>query len=92
MHDYVIHTDSGCDIRPELLQQWGVSCTDLTLTFEGECEEYACPDISITEFYDKMRQGGVARTAAANIDAFEKAFEPYLRQGQDFSILVFPPA
>ena len=89
MHNYVIHTDSGCDIRPELLWQWGVSCTDLTLTFEGENKEYACPDISVTEFYDKMRQGGVAKTAAANIDAFEKAFEPYLQQGHDILYLGF---
>ena len=89
MYNYVIHTDSGCDIRTELLRQWGVSCTDLTLTFEGENKEYACPDISVTEFHDKMRQGGVAKTAAANIDAFEKAFEPYLQQGHDILYLGF---
>lgn len=89
MQNYVIYTDSGCDICPELLQRWGVSCTNLTLTFEGECEEYACPDIGVKEFYDKMRQGGIAKTAAANIDAFEKAFEIYLQQGQDVLYLGF---
>lgn len=35
MHNFVIHTDAGCDIRPELLNEWGVTCTNLTLTFEG---------------------------------------------------------
>lgn len=89
MQNYAIHTDSGCDICPELLEQWGVSCTDLTLTFVGESKEYACPDISVTEFYDRMRQGGVAKTAAANIDTFEKAFEPYLQLGQDVLYLGF---
>lgn len=89
MQNYVIHTDSGCDICPELLQQWGVSCTDLTLTFEGEDKEYTCPEINGAEFYDKMRNGGVAKTAAANIDTFEKAFEPYLQQGQDILYLGF---
>lgn len=90
MQNYVIHTDSGCDICPELLAQWEVSCTNLTLTFEGENKEYACrPDISVKEFYDRMRQGGVAKTAAANIDTFEKAFEPYLQQGQDILYLGF---
>lgn len=89
MQNYVIHTDSGCDICPELLAQWGVSCTDLTLTFEGENKEYACPEISVKDFYDKMRQGGIAKTAAANIDTFEKAFEPYLQQGQDVLYLGF---
>ena len=89
MQNYVIHTDSGCDISPQLLRQWGVSCTDLTLTFQGEDKEYACPEIPITEFYEKMRRGGVAKTAAANIATFVKAFEPYLQQGQDILYLGF---
>lgn len=78
MHNYVIHTDSGCDIQQELLQKWGVSCTALTLAFEGENKEYTCPEIPVDEFYERMRQGGVAKTDAANIDTFERAFEPYL--------------
>lgn len=89
MHNFVIHTDAGCDIRPELLNEWGVTCTNLTLTFEGENKEYSCTDIGVTEFYDRMRQGGVAKTAAANIDTFVNAFESILQQGNDILYLGF---
>ena len=36
-----------------------------------------------------MRKGGVARTAAANMETFKEAFEPYLRQGKDLLYIGF---
>jgi DegV family protein with EDD domain len=89
MENYAIYTDSSCDISPQLLQRWDVGCTQLSLSFEGEGKEYACSEIPVGEFYEKMRRGGVAKTAAANIGDFEKAFEPYLQQGQDVLYLGF---
>ena len=35
MNDYIIYTDSGCDIKPSILQEWGVSYSCLTFRFEG---------------------------------------------------------
>lgn len=89
MQNYVIHTDSGCDISQELLSSWGVGCTELTLTFEGEAQVHTCRSISTGEFYEKMRRGGVAKTAAANIADFVQAFEPDLQQGRDVLYLGF---
>ncbi len=89
METYAIYTDSSCDISPQLLQRWGVGCTQLSLSFEGEGKAYACSEIPVGEFYEKMRRGSVAKTAAANIGDFEKAFEPYLQQGQDVLYLGF---
>lgn len=40
MSNYVICTDSGCDIKPELLEKWGVHCSSLTFQFEDEGVEY----------------------------------------------------
>ena len=30
MNNYVVYTDSGCDIAPELLKEWGVYSSSLT--------------------------------------------------------------
>jgi DegV family protein with EDD domain len=41
------------------------------------------------EFYDKMRQGGVAKTSAINPDGFMSLFEGYLSDGVDVLYLGF---
>ena len=36
MRDYVIFTDSACDLKPELLCEWGVPYRSLTFRFDGD--------------------------------------------------------
>ena len=84
MRDYVIFTDSACDIKPELLAEWGVPYRCLTFRFDGEEKEYSNDEMSVTEFYNKMRAGGVAKTAAVNAEAFAELFEEEaLKKGKD---------
>ena len=84
MRDYVIFTDSACDIKPELLAEWGVPYRCLTFRFDGDETEYSNDDMSVDEFYNKMRAGGVAKTAAVNAEAFAEMFEEEaLKLGKD---------
>ena len=90
MRDYVIFTDSACDIKPELLEEWGVPYRSLTFRFDGEEKEYSNDDMSVAEFYDKMRVGGVAKTAAVNAEAFAEMFEEEaLKLGKDVLYIGF---
>lgn len=89
MRDYVIFADSCCDVSPEVLAQWGVPYANMTFSFDGEDKEYIGTDISNKEFYDRMRQGAHARTAAINADAFIRAFTPILEQGKDLLYVAF---
>jgi len=89
MNDYVIYTDSACDIRPELLKDWGISYSLLTFQFEGENKEYSNEDMGIDIFYNRMRVGDVARTSAINPDTFSSAFEKILKTGKDVLYLGF---
>lgn len=83
MNDYVIYTDSACDVSAELLQQWGVYSSSLTFRFDGEDREYTNETMTSAEFFAKMRAGGIARTSAVNAAAFQEAFEKLLQQGMD---------
>ena len=83
MNEYVIFTDSGCDIRPEILAEWGVPYRSLTFRFTDSEVEYGNGDMDIKTFYDKMREGGVAKTAAVNSETFALAFEEILSAGKD---------
>ena len=92
MTDFVIYTDSGCDIASALLADWGVRSSSLTFRFEDEDREYSSEDMTVRAFYDRMRAGGIAKTAAINIGNFLDAFEPLLRQGLDILYLGFSSA
>ena len=89
MNNYVIFTDSACDIKPELLKEWGVLHESLTFRFNDSETEYKDGSIDIKEFYDKMRAGGVAKTAAVNVETFSRNFEEHLKNGVDVLYLGF---
>lgn len=89
MNNYVIFTDSACDIKPELLKSWGVECIDLSFRFDEDDREYFNSDMEITDFYRIMREGGIAKTSAINPDRFLSIFETILKQGKDILYLGF---
>ena len=89
MSEYIIFTDSCCDVAPELLEQWGVPYASMTFTFDGEDKAYINTDITNKEFYDRMRQGACAKTAAINADTFANAFKPILAAGKDILYIAF---
>ncbi len=86
---YTVIADSACDISGELLKKWNVKCIPLTFIFEGSGKVYSDYEISGAEFYQKMREGTVARTSAINVDAFLNSFEEELIRGRDVFYLAF---
>jgi len=89
MANYLIYTDSGCDISPELLKEWGVPHSSLTFQFDGDDTVYFNDDMPVKVFYDRMRAGGIAKTSAVNVGTFLDAFEPILKEGVDILYLGF---
>ena len=86
---YVIATDSGCDVWPSLLAEWGVVSADLTFRFDGDETEYTNRELGTEAFYERMRAGGVSRTSAVNHGAFLELFRPVLEDGKDLLYLGF---
>ncbi len=89
MKEYVIYTDSACDVKPELLAEWGVKVLPLTFRFTNEDKEYSNYDMPVSAFYDRMKKGEVAKTSAINSAAFSAAFESELKNGCDVLYLAF---
>ena len=83
--DGAIHRAAG----PELLAEWGVPYASMTFTFVGKDKEYIDSDISNEEFYNRMREGAIAKTAAINVAAFTDAFEKILKEGKDILYVAF---
>ena len=89
MRDFIIYTDSGCDLSPAFLAKEGVSYDSLTFRFDGEEKEYKNGEMETKAFYDKMRKGGVAKTAAVNKETFAVAFRKILDEGKDILYIGF---
>lgn len=89
MKDYIICTDSGCDIRRNILEEWGVPYVELTFRFDQEDKDYTDKDIAIKDFYDRMKEGSIAKTSAVNPDTFTGMFEQHVSQGKDVLYLGF---
>lgn len=89
MNDYIIFTDSCCDIKPDTLTAWGVPYADMTFTFAGDSKEYIGTDIPTKDFYQRMREGASIRIAAINTASFISAFTPLLEDGKDILYIAF---
>lgn len=89
MNNFQLITDSACDLTAEILKEYNVKSVSLTLTFQGDATEYKNDEINAKTFYDTMREGGIAKTSAVNIDGFKCAFEEILKEGKDILYLGF---
>jgi DegV family protein with EDD domain len=89
MSNFVIFTDSACDIVPSLLAEWGVGCVSLAFRFDHIDRDFLNDDMPIKEFYANMRDGHVAKTNAVNAETFREAFEPVIAEGTDILYLGF---
>ncbi len=89
MSNYVILTDSACDLKPEFLKELGVGYKSLSFTFTDEEKTYGNFDLSPAEFYAQMRNGRSAKTSAVNIAEFKDFFEEELKKGNDVLYLAF---
>ena len=80
MRDYVIMTDSCCDLNAYMAQQMDLYVLPLMLHMDGKDYPNMLDGsgISFEEFYRKMRSGMLATTSAVNVGQFEDAMRAVL--------------
>ena len=87
--NYILFTDSGADIPPSLLSEWGVGYQPLTFRFDHIDKEFSNDEMDIREFYRLMREGHIAKTSAVASAIFKDTFEAILAEGKDILYLAF---
>ena len=55
--EYVLVTDSGCDLSPETLKEWNIGLICLAYLFTDDGVEKKEHEQPLTEFYAGMRNG-----------------------------------
>ena len=88
MNNYVILTDSCCDLTEEQLAELSVASLSLEVLIDGG-EPIYNHELDIKEFYKKLREKGSVTTAAISMERFTEFFESYLSEGTDILYLGF---
>ena len=86
---YQIITDSCCDLTEQQLQELNVTCANLTVMYNGENHTSFSEPTAVKAFYDEVRGGGMATTAAANPDDWAQLMKSALEEGKDVLVITF---
>ncbi len=91
MNDFIILTDSSCDLPQQMADELGLVVLPLTVTIGGQTYANYLDEreISFADFYSRLRGGELAVTAAVNYDAFEKLLRGLIEEGNDVLYLGF---
>ncbi len=87
MNEFVIITDSSCDLPVSVAENMGVKVIPLEVNMEGNIK--LNDEIDIKEFYAYLREKHGAKTSAVNMDRFIETFEPYVAEGKDLLYVGF---
>jgi len=86
---FTIVVDTSCDLTSEFIKKHEIEVMPIPFVLDGtEHNEGYWQDISGKEFYDALRNGGIAKTSQINPDAFVKTFTEYAKQDRDVIYLI----
>lgn len=94
MRDFVIMTDSCCDLTAQLAEELELVVLPLSLemggaTYYNWLDER---DIAFRDFYARIRSGETATTSAVNVGTFEEKMREILQSGRDILCINFSSA
>lgn len=94
MRDYVIMTDSCCDLTDQMARELELEVLPLTMHMDGQDypNDLAGTAISNQEFYKRIRAGKIATTSAVNVGQFQDAMRRVLESGRDIVCVCFSSA
>lgn len=89
MADFKIITDSCCDFTEQMYKELDVAYAPLSVVYNGESHDNFSDEKEVKAFYDELRGGVMATTAAANPEDWAKVMRPALEDGKDVLVLAF---
>ena len=94
MRDYIIMTDSCCDLTDHMAKELELTVVPLTVHIDSQDYPNLLDGsaISFEDFYSKIRAGKLATTSAANVGQFQDAMRPILAAGKDIVSINFSSA
>ncbi len=94
MSDYVIFTDSSCDLPASLAKELGLYVMPLSVHMNGKEYRNLLDESELTskQFYADLRNGVMATTSAANVESIQSEMRRILESGRDILNIAFSSA
>lgn len=91
MKEYVVVTDSTCDLTDELAKENQIEVLPLTFTIDGKdyLNYLDGREINLNDFYEKMKEGHNPKTSQLNAVFIEESFKKILEDGKDILYVCF---
>lgn len=91
MKDFVIITDSGCDLPTQMVEELGVKVVPMGLTIAGKTYRHYHDyrELSSEKFYEMVRSGEIGTTSCVNIGDAVIEMEQHLKAGKNILYLSF---
>ena len=91
MKEFVIMTDSCCDLSNELVNELNIEVVPMSLFIDDkEYKHYPdCRELSMDEFYSKIQAGHIGKTSCVNIMDVENVMRKYAEKDMDILYLSF---
>jgi DegV family protein with EDD domain len=84
MKPFTIFVDTSTDLSADFIKEHGIEVLPIPFTLDGvEHKQGYWQEISDKDFYERLKNGGVAKTAQINPDAFARSFKETAGQGKD---------
>jgi DegV family protein with EDD domain len=94
MQNYKIFTDATCDLTPQQVEECDVRVMPMEVVIGGQSFLHY-PDereMSLKEFYTRLRSGETATTVAISMGTWEQVLEEELKNGSDLLLVIFSSA
>lgn len=84
MKNFVIITDSCCDLPRDIIQKKQIPFVSLTFSYHGEeYKDDLGESMSSTKFFNDMKNGAIPKTSQPSSQAFYEAFSEIVSKGMD---------
>ena len=88
MASFEIYTDSSCDLPKEMIEQYNLKVMQLEVIIDDK-QPVLNRDIKAKDFYNQLRNGANAKTAAVTPGFFQEHMQKSLEEGRDILYLGF---
>lgn len=91
MREYVLVSDSTCDLPTEAIKELGIKILPFSYSINEEVFNYYLDerDGDISDFYNRLRNGDMPITSQVNVASYTDLFGDIVKEGKDVLYLAF---
>lgn len=89
--DYVLLTDSTCDLSAEIAEEYGFDAMPMVFLMNDKVYHHYLDsrEMSLNDFYTELKKGVLSQTTQIGYQDYFDYFEPYLKDGKDILYICF---